>query len=307
MARGSKVTIALNNGYKEIPIVVTAPDGKTTASYTLTVRTYIDPMNPYETLYPGEHVETVHLDNGQTRTFTSYVPEGARESNAGIFILPDQGKNSFDAWKTLADDTDTQAIDEEWTKQQEKFIVVYLDGLTYGESEKEREADIDYVNKVYAAASGRTMYCIHEAKNYMVGYGEGGTIAQMAAMDQTAVWAGLATVGAGDVNEAWIEANGKEMASSLNGYNDQSNSTRKSEIQKSTLPLPVWMINDNTKTDEATLQYWLTANKIGEDEHSTGSDAVTKYVRTKDWQDNADTGDYETRYGDNRDKEAYRV
>lgn len=175
------------------------------------------------------------------------------------------------------------------------------------ERAKKREADIDYVNKVYAAASGRTMYCIHEAKNYMVGYGEGGTIAQMAAMDQTAVWAGLATVGAGDVDEAWIEANGEEMASSLNGYNDQSNSTRKSEIQKSTLPLPVWMINDNTKTDEATLQYWLAANKIGEDEHSTGSDAVTKYVRTKDWQDNADTGDYETRYGDNRDKEAYRV
>lgn len=307
VARGSKVTIALNNGYKEIPIVVTAPDGKTTASYTLTVRTYIDPMNPYKTMYVGKHTETVKLDNGETRTFTSYVPEGARESNAGIFILPDQGKNSFDAWKKLADNTDTQAIDEEWTKQQEKFIVVYLDSLTYGESEKEREADIDYVNKVYAAASGRTMYCIHEAKNYMVGYGEGGTIAQMAAMDQTAVWAGLATVGAGDVDEAWIETNGKEMASSLNGYNDQSNSTRKSEIQKSTLPLPVWIINDNTKTDEATLQYWLTANKIGEDEHSTGSDAVTKYVRTKDWQDNADTGDYETRYGDNRDKEAYRV
>lgn len=307
VARGSKVTIALNNGYKEIPIVVTAPDGKTTASYTLTVRTYIDPMNPYKTMYVGKHTETVKLDNGETRTFTSYVPEGARESNAGIFILPDQGKNSFDAWKKLADNTDTQAIDEEWTKQQEKFIVVYLDSLTYGESEKEREADIDYVNKVYAAASGRTMYCIHEAKNYMVGYGEGGTIAQMAAMDQTAVWAGLATVGAGDVDEAWIETNGKEMASSLNGYNDQSNSTRKSEIQKSTLPLPVWIINDNTKTDEATLQYWLTANKIGEDEHSTGSDAVIKYVRTKDWQDNADTGDYETRYGDNRDKEAYRV
>lgn len=306
-ARGGKVTVSLNNGYKEIPIVVTAPDGKTTASYTLTVRTYIDPMNPYKTLYPGEHVETVKLDNGETRTFTSYVPDGARESNAGIFVLPDQGKNSFDAWKTLADKTDTQAIDAEWTKQQEKFIVVYLDGLTYGESEEEREADIDYVNKVYAAASGRTMYCIHEAKNYMVGYGKGGTIAQMAAMDQTAVWAGLVTVGAGDVDSGWIEANGKEMASSLNGYNDQSNSTRKSEIQKSTLPLPVWIINDGTETDEETLQYWLDADKIGSDEYTIEDDTVTKYVRTKEWADNAGTGDYETKYGDNRDKEAYRV
>ena len=39
-------------------------------------------------------------------------------------------------------------------KQQEKFIVVYLNGLTYGTSAAERAADIDYVNKVYAAASG---------------------------------------------------------------------------------------------------------------------------------------------------------
>ena len=108
-----------------------------------------------------------------------------------------------------SDSTDTQAIDADWTKQQEKFIVIYLDGLTYGTSAAERAADIDYVNKVYAAASGRTMYCIHEAKNYMVGYGEGGTIAQMAAMDQTAVWAGLATVDAGSVDANWIAENGR--------------------------------------------------------------------------------------------------
>lgn len=296
-----KASVTLNNGYKDVKIQVTAPDGVATWTYTLTVRPALDRDNPYKTLYPGEHVEQVALSDGSTRTFTSYVPEGARESTAGVFILPDQGADVFGTWKALADRTDTTPVDGKWTSQQEKLIVVYLDGLTYDASEEGRAADIDYVNKVYAAASGRTMYCIHEAKNYMVGYGAGGTVAQMAAMDQTAVWAGLATVDAGAVDPAWIAANGAEMASSLNGFNDKEASTRPSATPKHTLPLPVWMIGE--ETDAATLDYWKAANKI--DGEGAVQDGVTKYVRTKDWQRNEEED--ETIYGANRDKDAYRV
>ena len=153
------------------------------------------------------------------------------------------------------------------------------------------------MNKVYAAASGRTMYCIHEAKNYMVGYGEGGTIAQMAAMDQTAVWAGLATVDAGSVDADWIAENGAKMASSLNGYNDVESSTRKSTIPKSTLPLPVWMIGE--EADEATLAYWKSANKI--DVEGKTEEGITKYVRSANW-----TAD-EDAYKINRDTAVYRI
>ena len=295
---GGKVSVDLNNGYKEITIEVTAPDGTTKKTYALTVRTHIDPENPYATLYTGEHTETVTLANGETRTFTSYAPEGARESCAGVFVLPNKGESKFDEWKALADSTDTQAIDADWTKQQEKFIVIYLDGLTYGTSAAERAADIDYVNKVYAAASGRTMYCIHEAKNYMVGYGEGGTIAQMAAMDQTAVWAGLATVDAGSVDADWIAENGAKMASSLNGYNDVESSTRKSTIPKSTLPLPVWMIGTDANNANA-LAYWKTADHITDNDKVDGN--ITKYTRSADW-----TAD-EDAYKINRDTAAYRI
>ena len=296
---GGKVSVDLNNGYKEITIEVTAPDGTTKKTYALIVRTHIDPANPYATLYTGEHTETVTLANGETRTFTSYVPEGARESCAGVFVLPNKGEGKFDEWKTLADSTDTQAIDADWTKQQEKFIVIYLDGLTYGTSAAERAADIDYVNKVYAAASGRTMYCIHEAKNYMVGYGEGGTIAQMAAMDQTAVWAGLATVDAGSVDANWIAENGAKMASSLNGYNDMESSTRKSTIPKSTLPLPVWMIGSVDNNANA-LAYWKAADHIADSDKAADGN-ITKYTRSAGW-----TAD-EDAYKINRDTAAYRI
>lgn len=288
----------LKSGLTNFTVKVTAKDGTTEKAYTVAVRTYIDPANPYATMYTGEHKETVKLDNGETRTFTSYVPDGARESCAGVFVLPDKDESKLDAWKTLADNTDTQAIDETWTKQQEKFIVVYLDGLTYGTTAAEREADIEYVNKVYAAASGRTMYCIHEAKNYMVGYGEGGTIAQMAAMDQTAVWAGLATVDAGSVDENWITKNGAEMAASLNGYNDKESSTRESTIPKNTLPLPVWMIgsaNDNANA----LAYWKTADYVTENDKVDGD--ITKYTRSAAWTTEEST------YSVNRDTAAYRV
>ncbi|MGN1008904.1 MAG: cadherin-like beta sandwich domain-containing protein, partial [Butyricicoccus sp.] len=294
---GGKASVTLYNSYKPVQITVTAPDGKTTQTYRLTVRTEVSPSNPYKTLYPGEHVEEVTLSDGSTPTFTVYVPDGARESTAGIFVLPDEDEDVFETWKTLADNTDTDAIDADWETQQEKFIVVYLDGLTYDDP----ETDIEYVNQVYNKACGRTTYCIHEAKNYMVGYGKGGTIAQMAAMDQTAVWAGLATVGAGAVDADWIAENGAEMASSLNGFNDQSNSTRKSTTPKHTLPLPVWMIGE--EADEATLAYWKSANKI--DGEGTTEDGITKYVRTMDWQKNEEED--ETIYGMNRDKDAYRV
>lgn len=289
-----KVNVTLNNGYKAVTIEVTAPDNVTKERYDLIVRTEIDASNPYKTLHTGTKVETVTLFDGSTRTFTSYVPDGARESNAGVFVLPENGQaaTTFNNWKTLADATDTQAIDDTWTKQQEKFIVISLDGLTYGTSAEERAADIDYVNQVYAAASGRSLYCIHEAKNYMVGYGVGGTIAQMAAMDQTAVWAGLTTVGAGAVDGAWLAEHNAAYATSLNGYSD-ANST----ILKNTLPLPVWIINDSTTTDAATLNYWKSANKITEGASTVGD--TDQYVRTDDLT--------EAEYAANRDKQAYRI
>jgi poly(3-hydroxybutyrate) depolymerase len=294
-----KTVIDLNPGGKTIDIKVNDPNSSSEETYQLQIRTEIDPDNPYQTLFAGEHTESVTLDSGEKRTFTSYVPNGARESTAGIFVLPDKDKDVIDRWKALADQTDTEAIDGEWTKQQEKFIVIYLDGLSYDGSDD----DVDYVNKVFQAASGRTMYCIHEAKNYLVGYGAGGAVAQKAAMDQTSVWAGLTTIGAETVDPSWISAKGEETASSLDGFNDQQSSTRPSQILKKTLPLPVWMINDGTETDEAVLNYWKSADKI--DGKPTEEDGISKYVRTQDWQKN--NLEDETLYQDNRDKDAYRI
>lgn len=293
--RNGKATVQLDNGFKLVEISVS--NGAGTQSYELVVRIGIDPQNPYQTLYAGEHEQTVTLDNGEVRSFTAYVPEGARESNAGVFVIPDRSgaASTFEEWKQLADQTDTQTIDDDWIKQQEKFIVICLDGLTYGTSAEARAADIDYVNKVYTAACGRGMYCIHEAKNYMVGYGMGGTIAQMAAMDQTAVWAGLVTVGAGEIDDSWLAEHNTEMAVSLNGYTDEDSS-----IPKNTIPLPVWIINDGTETDPDTLSYWMAANHIEENDAASDS-GITKYVRSVGW-----TAD-EQMYGENRDTEAYRI
>ena len=88
-----KASVELKNGYKNIKIEVTAPDSTTKKEYALTVRPYIDPENPYETLNVGEHQQTVTLNDGTTRTFIAYVPEGARESCAGVFVLPDKNGN----------------------------------------------------------------------------------------------------------------------------------------------------------------------------------------------------------------------
>ncbi len=297
-----KAVVLLNNDFARVQIEVIDRSGEVFEKHIMVIRTIVDPENPFQTMEKGVHAESVTLFNGEVRSFISYVPDGARENTSGIYVVPDKNTDRFSAWKNLADQTDTQRVDEIWNRQQEKFIVIYLNEMTYGTTGEERAADIEYINKVQMVAASCRHYCICEAKHYLVGYGEGGTIAQMAAADASEefIWAGLVTVGAGKVNSCWLEERGEEFACHLHHYIDPE-----SKMRKKMLPMPIWFIDGRDKTDRTVLDYWLAANKINADDFTEDERKIKKYIRKKKWEDS--DGDTETLHGRNRDLEAYRI
>ena len=51
----------------------------------------IDPKDPLKPLYQGTFEQTVTV-GGRQRRYLVYIPEGARPSTAGVFVLPESGK-----------------------------------------------------------------------------------------------------------------------------------------------------------------------------------------------------------------------
>ena len=54
---------------------------------------------------------------------------------------------------------------------------------------------------MYLAGTQRLKFCVHESKFYLTGCREGGVMANMAAMYNPAVWAGVVSVGGSEVPE----------------------------------------------------------------------------------------------------------
>ena len=81
----------------------------------------IDPKDPLKPLYQGTFEQTVTV-GGKQRRYLVYIPEGARASAAGVFVLPENGKTADDLWR---DSWWRMIADTEETK--EKLIVFFLE------------------------------------------------------------------------------------------------------------------------------------------------------------------------------------
>ena len=148
---------------------------------------------------------------------------------------------------------------------------------------------------MYLAGAQRFKFCVHEAKFYLTGCREGGVLANMAAMYNPAVWAGVATVGGSQLNENYRQAAAEDFCTNLDGFIDE---THRLNLKKSDIPMPAWVINDPESpvgTDNGTADYWKRSCGITEDGKQTSPDTVT-YIRSA-----------EPPYAPNQEKEAFRV
>lgn len=253
----------------------------------------VDPKDPLKPLYQGTFEEKVTV-GGKERRYLVYIPKGARPSTAGVFILPENGKTANDLWRNswwrmIADTEETK----------EKLIVFFLEpenGVwNTDEAYGKPDGDVAYIEQVYLAGAQRFKFCVHEAKFYLTGCREGGVMANMAAMYNPAVWAGVVSVGGSEVPEDYRKAAAADFCTNLDGFIDE---THRLGLKKGEIPMPAWVIDDPevpTGTDNGTAAYWRASCGITEDGKQTSPDTVT-YIRS-----------VEPPYAPNQEREAFRV
>lgn len=253
----------------------------------------IDPKDPLKPLYQGTFEQTVTV-GGKQRRYLVYIPEGARPSTAGVFVLPENGKTADDLWR---DSWWRMIADTEETK--EKLIVFFLEPengkWNADEAYGKADGDVAYIHAVRLAGEERFKFCVHESKFYLTGCREGGVLANMAVMSNPAVWAGVATVGGSAVSEQYRKAAADDFCTNLHGFIDE---THRKGIKKGEIPVPAWVIDDPDSpfgTDNGTAAYWRAACGITEAGHLAAPD-VTEYIRTE-----------QAPYAPNQEKEAFRV
>ena len=184
------------------------------------IRQKIDPLDPYLPSHVGVFEDEIEV-SGVMRRVIMYIPEGARASNAGIMILPDDGISAAEMleksnWREIAD-----------TEEEKKKITLMFLEPRHGhwnikEPYGEDGGDVEYVKMAYDRFARRDLFCVHESKFYMAGYGSGATIAQMAAMYDPAVYAGIAAVSPKPVPEQFMKEAGAQVCFRLNGFEDDT-------------------------------------------------------------------------------------
>ena len=196
-------------------------------------RERIDPEQPYLPLHYGIIEQFVTI-GGHKRRFLMYIPDGVRESCPGVLVLGGNGRTADDllresGWCALADAQ----------PEREKFVTVFLEPLDGVWNTKEPygtpDGDAAYVNEVYLMAGQRYLCCIHESKFYLSGTREGGVIAQMAAMSNPAVYAGLVSVGGSAVSPEYMAAAAQDYCTNMDGFVDEAH---RKNIRKGEVPMP---------------------------------------------------------------------
>lgn len=213
----------------------------------------INPVDPYIPLFQGAYEESVTVD-GRRRRFLLYIPEGARESCAGLLILPENGVRlegvyEKSLWKIIADTEESL----------EKLVLIFLEsedsGWNTDEVYGDQSGDVAYIDAVALAARQRGKCCVHESKLYITGCREGGMLANMAVMWNPALYAGIATVGSADVHAEYLAAAGSDRCNKLCGFTDMS---ARNTYHKGEIPVPAWIIDDPETNTEAhgMVEYW---------------------------------------------------
>lgn len=253
----------------------------------------VDPAQPYRPVFVGTFEKWVNV-GGKKRRYLAYVPEGVRESTAGVLVLGGNNRTADDllrdsAWRGLADTEECR----------EKLIVLYLepeDGVWHPDEPYDTpDGDVAYIDAVQLSAAERFLFCIHESKFYLCGVREGGTLAHMAAMFNPAVYAGVASLGGSAVANSFMAECGNALCTNLDGYIDPA---ARQKRKKRDIPVPAWIINDPAapnSCNDAVTAYWKQSCGVAESKYQLSFD-------TAEWRREASP-----EYPENQEKEAYRV
>lgn len=123
------------------------------------------------------------------------------------------------------------------------------------------EDTLDYVIATSVEMSARSIVNYNESSLYIVGYGEGSTVANYAAMNLANMFAGAVLMGTPDIGADAIEAIGNDAQFASPLYGDY---TRKEGTALKGVNIPVWIVNDGD-ANGALEAYWKAANDVSDE------------------------------------------
>lgn len=186
----------------------------------------VKPENPLESLFTGAY--RVPLTVGEEeRSVVVYLAEGFAQVQGFVMIVPASGMTAEQAleeggWKDVADENELY------------LMVLEPDSEAYDLSEDGR--DMAYITAATALADSRDYWRQPEGRNYMVGYGDGASLALMSAEAKLPdVWAGVATFG--------------DMSLTANQI-----------VNKNGTELPVWMFLQELDEEKALVELFKQYN-----------------------------------------------
>ncbi|NBH78854.1 hypothetical protein D3Z52_11855 [Clostridiaceae bacterium] len=246
----------------------------------------VDPANPYLPPVSGIfHGQEIHEENG---TYSVYIPSKFQPCSGGVLLLTPNG-------------TDTQAFWESETGRgwkavadREQIALVAAGPLDGGEWNTEQSPegrdDAAFLKKVYDTVRNKSgeitaAFDLDERAFYIVGYGEGGTVAQEFAMQWPAIVCGAAAVGGEAVPEAVAEAVGGQysypfaQADSLEGREEL-------KVPNREVPVPMWLVGVDGSSRAAG--YWVAASSAEEGSPNRYAQQVFSNRAARVWVTEAD-------------------
>ncbi|MDF2523492.1 MAG: hypothetical protein K0R31_1133 [Clostridiales bacterium] len=218
----------------------------------------LDPMNLYAQVFQGKFLQKADIKGAESRPVLVYLPEGLPHCYPSVFVVPADGQTAEQCfqesgWKEVAD--------------KYKFHLFILEPKNGKWDLGNSEAENAYLNAAFTLTRSNPYYNTIKNTYYLVGYKEGGTVAQQFAMKNPTIWAGLATFDGSNVSKSYMEKVGAQPSDDKN-------------ISMKDVPLPVWNINSKTgETEESVINYWKNANKS--EKRSLKSDYATVYMPSR--------------------------
>ncbi len=237
-----------------------------------------NPDDPYLPSCFGTALTEVQVGSKKRRVLL-YMPEKARAATVPVTVLLPDG---WTVERGLAETNWARLADED--EHRDKFVVMFLEpenggkwdlNCPYGDPEGPAAYVLAAVYEIF-------FYCsyVHAdmSRFNLIGYGAGGTAAQMAAMAFPAQMSCLVSVGGAPVRAEYAEAAGNDACDKLAFY---SFSGADKGFRNRDIPFPAWIVDDPLFSESSSapaLDYWRATVGAEEEGRPVRAD-VTEYRR----------------------------
>ena len=205
--------------------------------------------NLYISAYYGLWSMDVEV-NDNVRNMCVYVPQNYFPCCDMLLVLAPDGKSAEEF-----------ANESGWMPLAEKYGF----GIAFFEADegmwnlKDPQDDLDYYQSAINIFGNREIIDFGEASLYMIGYGEGASMAHIIALNYSSMLAGVVTMGGNDVSASYIQEIGNQQ-SLVFAINVDFDTHLDGYLNKDVV-MPIWIINDGNENSTLT-QYWMTANNV---------------------------------------------